>query len=102
MIIYMFKVRQYLFIYILLIIKGFHVINSSNNITRLKIGLENEKIILSNNQTIYEIKTNYLHLKLIINNFENIGASQIVDKIISDSPSVKKCSYTSNFCQSKE
>ena len=102
MIIYMFKVRQYLFIYILLIIKGFHVINSSNNITRLKIGLENEKIILSDNQTIYEIKTNYLHLKLIINNFENIGASQIVDKIISDSPSVLKCSYTSNFCQSKE
>ena len=101
MIIYMLKVSKYLFIYILLIIKGFHIINSTNNITRLKIGLHNENIIFSDNQTIYEIKTNYLHLKLIINNFENIGASQIADKIISDSPSVGKCSYTSNFCQSK-
>ena len=102
MIINMIKVKNYLFIYILLIIKGFHVINSSNNITRLKIGLQNENIILSDNQTIYEIKTNYLHLKILINNFENIGESQIVDKIISDSPSVGKCAYTSNFCQSKK
>ena len=101
MILFMFKIRKKLFIYLLLIIQSFIIINSSNNITILKIGLQNHKIILSENQTIYEIKTNYLHLKLILNNFENIKESQIVDKIISDSPSVEKCAYASNFCQRK-
>ena len=73
----------------------------SNNITKLKIGLKNQKVFLSSNQTLYEIKTNYLHLKLFLNNFSNIKETQISDKIISSSPSVKKCAYQSNICQSE-
>lgn len=95
---YMLKEANILFKFILLIIMRFI---SPYNITRLKIGIQNEKIFLSENQTIYEIKTNYLHLKLTINNFQNIKETQISDKLISGSPKVKKCSPASNFCQSE-
>ena len=73
----------------------------SVEITKLKIGLKNQKIFLSENTTRYEIKTNYLHLKIIINNFDNIIYSQIADKIVLDPTLVRKCSYSSYFCQSK-
>lgn len=101
MIIYMSKFRNQLSLFSLLIIKCFIVINSLNEVKRLKIGLQNKQIIFYENQTIYEIKTNFLYLTIKINNFENINRSQIADKIISDSPSVGRCSYTSNICQSK-
>ena len=73
----------------------------SVEITKLKIGLKNQKIFLSENTTRYEIKTNYLHLKIIINNFDNIIFSQIADKIVLEPTLVRKCSYSSYFCQSK-
>ena len=70
-------------------------------ITKLKIGLKNQKIFLSENTTRYEVKTNYLHLKIIVNNFDNIIYSQIADKIVLDPTLVRKCSYSSYFCQSE-
>ena len=73
----------------------------SVEITKLKIGLKNQKIFLSENTTRYEIKTNYLHLKIIVNNFDNIIFSQIADKIVLEPTLVRKCSYSSYFCQSK-
>ena len=94
----MFKICFTLFSYIFLLLAQ---LISSNNITQLKLGLKNQKIFLSDNQTIFEIKTNYLHIKLSLNNFNNILETQISDKIISGSPSVKKCSYSGNICQSE-
>ena len=73
----------------------------SVEITKLKIGIKNQKIFLSENTTRYEIKTNYLHLKIIVNNFDNIIFSQIADKIVLEPTLVRKCSYSSYFCQSK-
>lgn len=96
--IYLLKDWNILFELIFLIIIRFI---SPYNITRLKIGIQNEKIFLSENETIYEIKTNYLHLKLIINTFENIEKTQISNKLASGSPTVKKCSSLSDFCQSE-
>ena len=85
---------------------GYIIINiisfiSPVEITKLKIGLKNQKIFLSENTTRYEIKTNYLHLKIIINNFDNIIYSQIADKIVLDPTLVRKCSYSSYICQSE-
>ena len=97
----MLKHKKNLFIYILLVIICFTIIKCKNQITDLKIGLKNKEINFVQNQTIYKIKTNYLHLKIALNNFKNIKTSQISDKINTDSPTVKKCSYLSNFCQSK-
>ncbi len=97
----MFKIKKNLFRCFILLMICFTIIKALNKITNLKIGLENQEIIVFENQTIYEIKTNYLHLKITINNFENIKISQIADKIISDSPSAQKCSYSCDFCQSK-
>jgi len=97
----MLKHKKNLFIYILLVIICFTIIKCKNQITDLKIGLKNKEINFVQNQTIYKIKTNYLHLKITLNNFKNIKTSQISDKINTDSPTVKKCSYLSNFCQSK-
>ena len=71
-------------------------------ITQLKIGLKSKKIIFSENQTIYQIKTNYFHLKLTINNFENIKKAQISDTIISNSSFIRRCSPSSNICQSNQ
>ena len=87
-----------LFTYIFLILIS---LISPDEITKLKIGLKNQRIVLSENTTRYEIKTNYLHLKIIINNFENIIYSQIADKMVLDPTLVRKCSYTSYFCQSE-
>ena len=102
---YMIKSKEYyLFRYLFLIGIHFNGINPlDENSIRLKIGLKNQKVFLpdNNNPAIYEIKTNYLHLKLLINNFNNIKTSQISDKILSQTISVNKCSYSSNFCQSK-
>ena len=92
------KIGKSLFLYIILMMIEIII---SNNITKLKIGLKNQKVFLSFNQTLYEIKTNYLHLKLFLNNFSNIKETQISDKIMSGSPSVKKCAYSSNICQSE-
>ena len=98
---YMFKSRRNVFLYFLFIFINFKIIKSSIEIQRLKLGLKNKIIILLGDQTIYEIKTNYLHLKLTLNDFNNVQDIQIVDKIISDSPTVKKCAHSSKFCQSK-
>ena len=87
-----------LFAYIIINIISFI---SPFEITKLKIGLKNQKIFLSENTTRYEIKTNYLHLKIIINNFDNIIYSQIADKIVLDPTLVRKCSYSSYICQSE-
>ena len=101
MISYMIKIKRYLFLYLLLSIIFLNLIKSSTEATRLKIGLKNKIIYLLGNQTIYEIKTNYLHLKFDLYNFDNVKEIQIVDKIMADSPTVKKCAYSSKFCQSK-
>ncbi len=81
------------------------IMNFINNITcieitQLKIGLKSKKINFSENQSIYQIKTNYFHLKLTINNFENIKRLQISDAIITDSPIKRRCPPSSNICQS--
>ena len=94
----MLKGINILFAYIIINIISFI---SPVEITKLKIGLKNEKIFLSENTTRYEIKTNYLHLKIIINNFDNIIYSQIADKIVLDPTLVRKCSYSSYICQSE-
>ena len=97
----MLKHKKNLYIYLFLIVICFTIIKCKNQITDLKIGLINKEINFVQNQTIYKIKTNYLQLKTTLNNFENIKTSQISDKINTDSPTVKKCSYLSNICQSK-
>ena len=97
----MFKFEKNLFRYLIILILSFTIIKALNKVTNLKIGLENEEIIFYENQTIYEIKTNYLHLKIIVNNFDNIIYSQIADKIVLDPTLVRKCSYSSYICQSE-
>lgn len=96
----MLKININLIIYLFLIFIYYIKSQSEPEITRLKIGLKNSKIIYVN-QTIYEIKTNYLHLKLTINNFENIKRVLIADDIFQITPSKVKCPPSSNICQGK-
>ena len=83
------------------------IMNFINNIScieiaQLKIGLKSKKITFSENQSIYLIKTNYFHLKLTINNFENIKRLQIADIITTDSPIIRRCLPSNNICQSNQ
>ena len=99
----MYKTRINIFFYLFLL----SIMNFINNIscieiTKLKIGLKSKKINFSENQSIYQIKTNYFHLKLTINNFENINRLQISDVIIKDSPIIRRCPPSSNICQSNQ
>lgn len=92
-----------IFLYIL----GIYIMNFINNIscveiTQLKIGLKSKKNTFSENQSIYQIKTNYFHLKLTINNFENIKRLQISDAILTNSPIIRRCPPSSNICQSNQ
>ena len=97
----MYITRMNLFFYLFLLsAMNFINKNSCIEITQLKIGLKSKKINFSENRSIYQIKTNYFHLKLIINNFENINRLQISDAIITDSLIKRRCPSSSNICQS--
>ena len=92
-----------LFLYLFLL----SIMNFINNIScieieQLKIGLNSKKITFSEYQSIYLIKTNYFHLKLTINNFENIKRLLISDIIRTDSPIIRRCLPSSNICQSNQ
>jgi hypothetical protein len=96
----MYKTRMNLFLYLFLL----SIMNFINNIScieiaQLKIGLKSKKITFSEKQSIFLIKTNYFHLKLTINNFENIKRLLISDIIRTDSPIIRRCLPSSNICQ---
>ena len=73
-------------------------------ITRLKIGIKD--LVLTSNEScaIYEIRTNYKHLQIIIDNITNIKLIQISDKIPlqgnSNECPTNICSPQNNICQS--
>lgn len=71
---------------------------------RLKIGIKDFFITSNEPCSIFEIRTNYKHLQIIIDNINNIKLIQISDKLPSQENSnecpVNICSPLNNICQS--
>ncbi len=68
--------------------------------TTIIVGSENKIIDIKSDCEQYQIKTNYKHIQLKIEDIKNLDRVLITDKPL-DTCNVKDCKEDSNICQSK-